>query len=425
MTTETTPAPAPAPAPPEEHDVAGDLRGAWTDYWDRVRGGDVGALPAVLGLVALVIVFSVMRASTFLTTFNFADLINQSAAVIVIAMGLVFVLLLGEIDLSVGYAAGTSAAILAVTLTQHHWPWPLALVASLIVGAAIGIVIGLLVARLRIPSFVVTLAFFLGLQGVQLLIIGDGGTIGIGDPTLLAIMNDNLSVVLGWTLFLVVVAAYGALTFRRIATRRKAGLPAEPVTVWAAKLIALAVVLGITTFMLNQERSRHPNISSIKGIPVVVPVILVLLVGLTFLLGRTALGRHIYAVGGNAEAARRAGIDVAGVRIFCFILCSTLAAVAGVLIASRDNSVSPSTGGSLTTLSAVAAAVIGGTSLFGGRGLVRDAVLGGLVLAVINNALPLITSQSGITFIVTALVLLFAASVDAISRRRAASSGRV
>jgi D-xylose transport system permease protein len=298
-------------------------------------------------------------------------------------------------------------------------------VASLIVGAAIGIVIGLLVARLRIPSFVVTLAFFLGLQGVQLLIIGDGGTIGIGDPTLLAIMNDNLSVVLGWTLFLVVVAAYGALTFRRIATRRKAGLPAEPVTVWAAKLIALAVVLGITTFMLNQERSRHPNISSIKGIPVVVPVILVLLVGLTFLLGRTALGRHIYAVGGNAEAARRAGIDVAGVRIFCFILCSTLAAVAGVLIASRDNSVSPSTGGSLTTLSAVAAAVIGGTSLFGGRGLVRDAVLGGLVLAVINNALPLITSQSGITFIVTALVLLFAASVDAISRRRAASSGRV
>ena len=424
MTTETS-APAPAPAAPEEHDVSGDLRGAWTEYWDRVRGGDVGALPAVLGLVALVIVFSVMRSSTFLTTFNFADLINQSAAVIVIAMGLVFVLLLGEIDLSVGYAAGTSASILAVTLTLHHWPWPLTLLASLVVGAVIGIVIGLLVARLRIPSFVVTLAFFLGLQGVQLLVIGDGGTIVIGDRTLLAIMNDNLSVTVGWALFVVVVAAFGWLTYRRIATRRKAGLPAQAVIVWGAKLVALALVLGVTTFMLNQERSRNPTISSIKGIPVVVPVVLVLLVGLSFLLARTALGRHIYAVGGNAEAARRAGIDVAGVRIFCFVLCSTLAAVAGVLIASRDNSVSPSTGGSLTTLSAVAAAVIGGTSLFGGRGQVRDAVLGGLVLAVINNALPLITQTGGITFIVTALVLLFAASVDAISRRRAASSGRV
>jgi D-xylose transport system permease protein len=424
MTTETS-APAPAPAAPEEHDVSGDLRGAWTDYWDRVRGGDVGALPAVLGLVALVIVFSVMRSSTFLTTFNFADLINQSAAVIVIAMGLVFVLLLGEIDLSVGYAAGTSASLLGVTLTLHHWPWPLTLLASLVAGAVIGIVIGLLVARLRIPSFVVTLAFFLGLQGVQLLVIGDGGTIVIGDRTLLAIMNDNLPVAVGWALFVLVVAAFGWLTFRRIATRRKAGLPAQAVSVWGAKLVALALVLGVTTFMLNQERSRNPAISSIKGIPVVVPVVLVLLVGLSFLLARTALGRHIYAVGGNAEAARRAGIDVAGVRIFCFVLCSTLAAVAGVLIASRDNSVSPSTGGSLTTLSAVAAAVIGGTSLFGGRGQVRDAVLGGLVLAVINNALPLITQTGGITFIVTALVLLFAASVDAISRRRAASSGRV
>jgi D-xylose transport system permease protein len=424
MTTETS-APAPAPAAPEEHDVAGDLRGAWTEYWDRVRGGDVGALPAVLGLVALVIVFSVMRSSTFLTTFNFADLINQSAAVIVIAMGLVFVLLLGEIDLSVGYAAGTSASLLGVTLTLHHWPWPLTLLASLVAGAVIGIVIGLLVARLRIPSFVVTLAFFLGLQGVQLLVIGDGGTIVIGDRTLLAIMNDNLPVALGWALFVLVVAAFGWLTFLRIATRRKAGLPAQAVSVWGAKLVALALVLGVTTFMLNQERSRNPAISSIKGIPVVVPVVLVLLVGLSFLLARTALGRHIYAVGGNAEAARRAGIDVAGVRIFCFVLCSTLAAVAGVLIASRDNSVSPSTGGSLTTLSAVAAAVIGGTSLFGGRGQVRDAVLGGLVLAVINNALPLITQTGGITFIVTALVLLFAASVDAISRRRAASSGRV
>ena len=182
-------------------------------------------------------------------------------------------------------------------------------------------------------------------------------------------------------------------------------------------------MLGVATYLLNEQRSRNPTVASIKGVPVIVPVLLVLLVGLTFLLSRTALGRHIYAVGGSAEAARRAGINVARVRIFAFVTCSTLAAFAGILLASRDNSASPSTGGSVTTLSAVAAAVIGGTSLFGGRGKIRDAILGGLVLAVINNALPLITQQSGITFVVTGLVLLFAASVDAISRRRAAASG--
>ncbi len=420
MTTHT----AEPQAAPEDTNPDNDLRDAWTEYWARIRGGDVGALPAVLGLVALVVLFSIMRSSTFPTAFNFANLLNQSAGVIVLAMGLVFVLLLGEIDLSVGFAAGTCAAVLGVTLTLHNWPWELALAASLLTGLVIGLTIGLLVALLRIPCFVVTLAFFLGLQGVMLLVIGEGGTIGISSSQILAIMNNNLTPVLGWVLYLIVILGYGAVTYRRIVSRKKSGLPAESLTLWGAKLGFLAVILGVTTVLLNNERSRNPAAASIKGVPVVVPVILVLLVVLTFLLSRTGLGRHIYAVGGNAEAARRAGINVAGVRIFCFILCSTLAAVGGILIASRDNSISPSTGGSITTLSAVAAAVIGGTSLFGGRGKVRDAILGGLVLGVINNALPLITQQSGITFIVTGLVLLFAASVDAISRRRAAATGR-
>ncbi len=419
---------APTTAPevaPEDRSPDNDLRDAWTGYWDRIRGGDVGALPAVLGLITLVALFSIIRSSTFPTTFNFANLINQSAAVIVIAMGLVFVLLLGEIDLSVGFAAGTCAAVLAVTMTQHGWPWELGVLAALGTGVVIGLLIGVLVARLRIPSFVVTLAFFLGLQGVMLLVIGEGGTLVINDPTILKLMNSNLTPVQGWVLFLIVVVGYALVTYRRIASRKKSGLPTESLTVWGTKLAALTVVLGIATFMLNNERSRNPAAASIKGVPVIVPVILVLLIVLTFLLARTALGRHIYAVGGNAEAARRAGINVARVRIFCFVLCSVMAGVAGILLASRDNSVSPSTGGSITTLSAVAAAVIGGTSLFGGRGKVRDAILGGLVLAVINNALPLITQEGGITFIVTGLVLLFAASVDAISRRRAASTGRV
>ncbi len=413
---------------PTDVDVpaAGDTAGigqAFRDYVARVRGGDIGSLPAVLGLIALVILFSALEGSTFLSIFNFANLINQSAAIIVLAMGLIFVLLLGEIDLSAGYAAGTAAAVLAVTLTNWGWSWPLALAAALLTGVVIGFVIGLLVARLGIPSFVVTLAMFLALQGLMLLIIGEGGTIPIRDDAILVIMNGNMPVWLGWVLALVIVAGFALSTFLAIQRRRKAGLPAEAMSVWAAKVVALAVLIGVATYLLNQERQLPNAKITIQGVPWVVPVILVLLVGLTFILQRTGFGRHVYAVGGNREAARRAGINVKGLMITCFIFCSTLAAVAGVLLASRDNSVSPTTGGAQTLLFAVGAAVIGGTSLFGGRGKIRDAVIGGLVIAVIANGLPLITQQSGIQFVVTGLVLLVAASVDAISRRRASATG--
>jgi D-xylose transport system permease protein len=337
-------------------------------------------------------------------------------------MGLVFVLLLGEIDLSAGFAAGTSGAILAVTLTTKQWPLPLALLACIGTGVAIGLFIGLLVARLGIPSFVVTLAMFLALQGLMLLIIGEGGTIGVQNEFILAIENNNLSPIGGWILFLVFVGGYALSTGLRMTRRRKAGLIVQPTVVWLFKVAGLVILGGLATFFLNQERSRHPEITSIKGVPYVVILLLALLVGLTFLLSRTAFGRHVYAVGGNTEAARRAGINVRGVKIACFIACSTLAAVAGILFASRDNSISPSTGGSTTLLYGVAAAVIGGTSLFGGRGRISDAVIGGLVISVIANGLPLITEQAGIQFIVTGLVLLVAASVDALSRRRSVAT---
>ncbi len=400
------------------------MRQAFGDYWNRVRGGDIGSLPAVLGLFALVILFGILQGSTFLSVFNFANLLNQSAAIIVIAMGLVFVLLLGEIDLSAGFAAGTAGAILGVTLTTRDWPWPLAVGTCLASGAVIGTLIGMLVARLGIPSFVVTLAAFLALQGLMLLIIGEGGTIPIRNDFILAIMNNNLAPLLGWVLFGVLVIAYGGLGLRRLLSRRAQGLPTTSLTVWAMKLGTLAILLGLGTYLLNQERSRNPALTSIQGIPVIVPVIIVLLLILTFVLERTPFGRHVYAVGGNTEAARRAGINVATLKVVCFMICSTLAAFAGILFASRDNSISPSTGGSTTLLYAVGAAVIGGTSLFGGRGKIRDAILGGLVVAVIANGLPLITQQSGIQYIVTGGVLLIAASVDAISRRRAAAAGR-
>lgn len=409
----------------EEHTSTPPTLGSMIgDYVTKLRGGDVGALPAVLGFLFLVILFSAMKPNLFATAYNAANLLQQSAGVIYIAMGLVFILLLGEIDLGAGYTAGTSAAIMGVLMTKQGLPWPIAVIGCLITGVVIGLVVGLLVAKLGIPSFVVTLSTFLGLQGVMLWVIGDGGTISIKDDTILAIQNKNLPVVWGWALFVVAVLAYAGVGLLQRAGRAKAGLPTEPIVALLAKVGALTVVLGLATWILNAERSRNPGVSSLKGVPIIVPITAVVVVGLTFLLRRTKFGRHIYAVGGNAEAARRAGINVTRVKIVCFVMGSLLAAMAGIVLASRDNSISPTTGGSTTLLLAVGAAVIGGTSLFGGKGRIIDAIIGGLVVAVLANGMPFITKESSYQFIVTALVLLLAASVDAISRRRTAATGR-
>jgi D-xylose transport system permease protein len=394
-------------------------------YMVRVRGGDVGSLPALFGLVFLCIVFASLEPDAFTNAFNFANLINQAAGVTVIAMGLVFVLLLGEIDLSAGFTAGTSACMLAIVLTEQGWHWFPSVLVCLGTGAVIGLLIGLLVAALGIPSFVVTLAAFLGLQGVMLVLIGEGGTIAIRDETILAVMNENLPLWAGWLLCVLLIGGYALNTFLTAAARRRAGLRGQPLSLSLVKIISLGALLVAATAYLSKERSRNVIIASLKGVPVVVVVLVVLLVVLTWMLTRTAWGRHVYAVGGNAEAARRAGINVFRVKLTCFVMCSTLAAVAGILLVSRTNSVSPSTGGSLTLLYAVGAAVIGGTSLFGGKGRVADALLGGFVVAVIDNGMALLNQPSGRVYIVTGLVLLLAASVDAISRRRAAATGRV
>lgn len=399
----------------------GDIVGA---YLTKIRGGDVGSLPAVLGLVALVAVFSALRPETFTGKLNFANLIGQGSGVIVLAMGLVFVLLLGEIDLSAGYTGGTAAAVTGVVMTRQGWPFVPSLLVCLLTGALIGLVIGVLVAKLGVPSFVVTLAFFLGLQGVMLVIIGEGGTIPYRNDIALALNNKNLPVWLGWTLTVVFLLGFALVTWRNNSRRRARGLASEPMLLWAIKLVALTAASVAVVGYLSMERAVVPTIKSIKGVPVVLAIIVGLVVGLSFFLNRTAWGRHVYAVGGNAEAARRAGIDVDRIRISAFMLCSTIAAFAGLLLASRTNSVSPATGGNVTLLNAVGAAVIGGTSLFGGKGRAVDAVIGGLALAVIANGMVLLNQPAGNVFIVTGLVLLVAASVDAISRRRATASGR-
>ena len=393
------------------------LKSVATDYIAKIKSGDIGALPAFLGLITLGIVFT-FSSEYFLTPRNTANLLTQAAPVIVIAMGLVFVLLLGEIDLSAGFASGVCGATLVLLLNTHHVPWYLALLASIIIGIGLGWLMGTLVARLRIPSFVVTLSAFLAFQGVLLLMAGDGGTILLQDRFIIAVENNNLNPLASWLFTFVGLTIYVGLGLNRILHRRRNNLKSELFKLWLIKNVIL-VVLGIgVTHVLNQQRGNPPN-SSIKGMPIVVPVLLALLVLGSFVLNRTVFGRHLYAVGGNAEAARRSGINVRRIRTTAFMICTGLAAIAGMLFASISNSISPTTGGGTTLLYAVGAAVIGGTSLFGGKGKLHDAILGGLVVAVINNGMGLLGFSSGTQYLVTGGVLLISASVDAISRKGA------
>jgi D-xylose transport system permease protein len=403
-------------------EASATLRQSFQAYIDRLRGGDMGALPAVLGLVVLFIVFSILRPDTFTSNLNIANLLVQASAISVLAMGLVPVLLLGEIDLSAGVTGGMAAGFSAVMLVRHDQPWPIAVLVGLIVGAITGFVMGVLVAKLGIPSFVVTLAFFLGLQGVTLKLIGLGGTVPVRDEVLRGITIKSMGVVTGWIVVIGLLAIYGALIFWRQSRLAAKNLHRPPTSLLIFKFVALCIILLGMTALLSQNRSRVPSFI-IEGIPYAVFVVGALLIFWTFIFGRTPYGRHMYAVGGNTEAARRAGISVDRLKVSAFIICSTMAAVSGLISASYTGKVSPGSGGGNTLLYAVGAAVIGGTSLFGGKGLIRDAVIGGLVIATIDNGLGLLNQSAYINYIITGSVLLLAASVDAISRRRRSATG--
>ncbi|MCV2490559.1 ABC transporter permease [Geodermatophilus sp. YIM 151500] len=402
----------------DDTSLGGIVRG----YVDRIRGGDLGALPAVLGIVVLGILFAALRPETFLTPLNITNLLVQAVPITILAMGLVFVLLLGEIDLSAGVVSGVAAAVMAQLLAEAGAPWYVAVLAAIVTGAVIGLFTGSLVGVIGIPSFVVTLALFLGWQGVTLRLIGQGGTVPVRDPVIIGVSNQNLPVVLGWVLALAVVLVYAALQLNRLRRQRSRGLASEPTVIVVGRIVIIAAVtLGITA-LLSIDRALSAAVD-LAGIPYAVPLVVVLLLVLTFVLGRTSFGRHVYAVGGNAEAARRAGINVTRIRVSVFVIASTLAAISGIAAASRLGSVTPGSGAGNTLLYAVGAAVIGGTSLFGGRGRVRDALLGGLVVAIIANGLGLLGVQAYLNFIITGGVLLLAASVDALARRRAAATG--
>lgn len=408
-------------------DFAADARADETfldavrSYLRRVRGGDMGSLPAILGLVFLFTVFGVAN-ERFTSALNLANLVTQAGSICVLAMGLVFVLLIGDIDLSAGVAGGVSACAMGLTIVNHGWPWWAAILAGIASGAVIGLAIGVLCAKLGIPSFVVTLGFFLGLQGVTLKLIGEGGSVRVDNPVIRGITIDNMSVTAGWVCALLIVAGFAGLESYRHRTKISLGLVHAPFGVVIARIVGVAVVTLGVTYVLNINRSVNPNVE-IRGIPYVLPLVGVLLIALTLVLNRTSYGRHIYAVGGNAEAARRAGINVARIRMSVFVVCSSLAALSGIIAASYGGKVSASSGAGNVLLYAVGAAVIGGTSLFGGKGRAIDAVIGGVVVATIANGLGLLNQASYINFLVTGGVLLLAASVDAISRRRRSATG--
>jgi len=421
MSTDTRTAAAPDP-------VAGDLIGSGVEggladqiasWWQRVRGGEMGALPAVGGLVVLVALFGSLS-PYFLTPINFANLMSQAASLVVLGMALVFVLLLGEIDLSAGVTGGVAVAAFVVLNVRFAVPWPLALLAGFAVGMATGALIGFLVARVGIPSFVVTLGLFLGYQGLALLIIGAGGLYPIQAPELLALQNGRLPVWGGWVMLVVILAVSGGMAVWDRARRRRAGVPNRAVSLVWIKLAVIAVLGAGAVFVLNLNRSQ--SVIPIEGVPIIVPVVLTILWVGTFLLDRTRFGRYVYAIGGNAEAARRAGIKVRWVKWWCFVICSGLAVVSLLFAQTRIGSVDGAVGRDIV-LSGVAAAVVGGVSLFGGRGRLVHAAIGALVIAIIINGLGLLRMEAGVNLLVTGAVLILAAAVDAVARMRAGGAG--
>jgi len=389
---------------------------SWKAYRIKVRSGDMGSLPAVIGLVVLVILFSLAN-PVFFTSLNFANFFTQAAVVMILAMGLIFVLLLGEIDLSAGVTSGVAGALLAVSLSRWGFAWPLAIAVAMLAGIAIGLFIGTLVAKIGIPSFVVTLALFLAFQGLILVIIGEGGNVRVTDSVILSFQNENLPIWLGWVFYVVIIAGYFLASYFGRTRRLARGFAATSLSMILIKTGVMAVIGFAMVWALSLERSTNPELNPLSGVPIIVPIIAVLTLVFGFVLNRTTFGRHVYAVGGNVEAARRAGISVSRIRITVFTICSGTAAFAGIVFASRAASVDPNAG-KFIVLNAIAAAVIGGTSLFGGRGRIHDALIGGAVVAVIDNGMGLLGYSAGVKLMITGSVLMLAAGADALSRKR-------
>jgi D-xylose transport system permease protein len=402
-------------------EVMANSLGEYARIWlSRVRGGESGALPVILGLAAIVAYFDIKN-PVFLSAGNLVNLMDQAAWIMTLGMAEVFVLLLGEIDLSIGYSSAMGAVITVWMVSPgEHFPWWIAALAGLAVPAAYSGIQAVIMTRLRLPSFVVTLAGLLMGQGLLLYLVdtaapNSGGTIRLPDTNILYyIENQSMSPLAGWIVMAAAVVLSGVVFAIRDSRRRASNLAAPPMSVTALKIAVMAVAGVVVVLIGNANRGLT---TVLRGVPWVVPVVLVVLVAWSFLLGRTRFGRYVYAIGGNAEAARRAGINLSRIRIIAFTLCGLTAGIMGIIYASQLGSISNNVNGGQNVLYAVAAGVIGGASLFGGRGRMLGAVLGGLIVAVIYNGLLLLGLGAAAQNMWTAAVLLAAVTVDTLARR--------
>ncbi len=408
MTTEATTAdPAPAGSgDPDDKPMKGLAR--------RFVEGDLGELRVIIVLIVIWAIFQIQE-DRFLSATNLTNLLLQITAIGLVSVGVVLVLLLGEIDLSVGAVSGLCAAIMAVLSVKHGWSPYLAIAAAVAVGAAIGLFQGSVFTQFGVPSFVVTLAGLLGWQGAQLEVLGTTGTINITDPTITGLTSTFYEGATGWAIAIVGFAIYAAVTL--VGWRRKvaAGLHSQPLSTLVIRLVLAAAAIVAAVAVLNDDR----------GVPLAALILVGFVILFQFITTKTTFGRHIYAVGGNAEAARRAGIGVKRIRVVVFMIASSMAAVGGIMAASRLLAVNQSSGAGDFLLLAIAGPVIAGTSLFGGRGSVWTALLGALVIGSISNGMDLLALESSVKFMVTGGVLLIAVVIDALARNRRQATGRV
>ena len=383
--------------------------------WGALISGDVGSLPVIVGIIAITIFFT-SKTNIFFTAVNFSNLIQQMAGTTVIAIGVVFVLLIGEIDLSVGYVSGLASVAVAefqLPGSSHDYPGLVAMLLAVLVGAGIGAVQGSVLAFVGVPSFVVTLAGLLIAQGLIIKIISGQGAIAIQDQKINDVANYVLTKNTGWIIAIVFTVLLAIASLGTYVSRRRAGLPTGNVIL---TLVRVAFYGGLTfaaVAVCNHSR----------GVPLVGLIVLFVVVFFAYLAGRTRFGRHVYAVGGNAEAARRAGINVKLIRILCFVISGSLAALGGIILASRLNGVDQTFGGGTLLLDAISAAVIGGVSLFGGRGRVSGALFGGLIIGMISNGTDLVGSADWVKYVTTGSILLAAVTLDTVARRRQAATG--
>jgi D-xylose transport system permease protein len=391
------------------------LRGYVDAFRARVRNGELGSLPVIVGLVIIWVVFYSLN-DNFLSSRNLVNLALQCAAVGTISIGIVLVLLLGEIDLSVGSVSGLSAAILAVGFVNNRWPLGVAILAALVTGAAIGLFYGLLFTRFGVPSFVITLAGLLGFLGAQLWVLGKTGSINLPfDSWIVEFCQQKfLPAGVSYVLALLAVGAYLGSAMMKARRRAAAGLSSAPISDIVLRSVLLAIGLLVPVWYLNRSR----------GVGYMFVLFVALVVIMDFLLRRTRWGRSVFAVGGNVEAARRAGLPVRRIYLSVFMLCSTFAALGGLLAAGRLAAANQGSGTGDTNLNAIAAAVIGGTSLFGGTGSAYSALIGIIVIQSISSGLTLLNLDASIRFMITGAVLLLAVIVDSLSRRSRTAHGR-